>query len=298
LGTVKGKAVVLTGASSGIGAEAARILAARGARLALIARGEERLRRLADELSDAGHPRPVVIPADLARPGVAADVARRAEAAFGEIDVLVNNAGASMQALTWVAGDDAAGRAVFETNLWSPLALVAEFVPAMLARGEGAIVNTGSMVQVSPFPHLGCYSASRAALAVITQTMRLELAPRGVRVVEVALGPIDTAGSTENRVLRGGAQWLEGRPGLGKLESAARELVRAIEGPADGVLFYPAVLRWVYAFPALGRRYARRAARNADLEDTAVRVGGSTGDKAIRAAREEWELRRERQAAQ
>src|SRR5919108_6246855 len=76
LGTVKGKVVVLTGASSGIGAEAARILAARGARLALIARGEERLRRLADELSDAGHPRPVVIPADLARPGVAADVAR------------------------------------------------------------------------------------------------------------------------------------------------------------------------------------------------------------------------------
>src|SRR2546422_898074 len=135
------------------------------------------------------------------------------------------NAGASIQALTWVAGDRGEARAVVETNVWSPLALVAAVAPQMVERGEGGIVNTSSMVQVAPFPHLGHYCASRAALASITQTLQLELGPRGVRVVEVALGAVDTAGSSENRVLRGGAQWLDGRPGLGNLHDAARALV-------------------------------------------------------------------------
>src|SRR5439155_13927128 len=158
-------------------------------------------------------------------------------------DVLINNAGASIQGLTWVAGDRQEARMVFETNLWSPLALAAAVAPQMVARGEGVIVNTGSMVQASPFPHLGHYSASRAALALVTQTMYLELAPRGVRVVEVALGAVDTAGSTENRVLEGGAQWLDGTPGLGKLEEAALALVRAVETDVQGVVFYPRAMR-------------------------------------------------------
>jgi short-subunit dehydrogenase len=292
MASVKGKGVLLTGASSGIGEEAARLLAARGARLALVARREERLRRLAQDLAQARHPRPAIIAADLGVEGAAGDVARRATEALGQVDVLVNNAGASIQGLTWVAGDRQEARAVFETNLWSPLALAAAVAPQMVARGEGVIVNTGSMVQVSPFPHLGHYSASRAALALITQTMYLELAPRGVRVVEVALGAVDTAGSTENRVLEGGTQWLEGRPGLGKLEAAAHTLVRAVEGPAQGVIFYPRILRWVHALPGLGRSHAKRASENTNLTDTHVRVGGSSGDEPIRAAREAWERER------
>ena len=100
-----GKAVLLTGASSGIGEHAARLLAARGARLALVARREQRLQRLADDLVARGHGRPVVIGADLSFPGRAAEVAARATEALGAIDVLVNNAGASIQGLAWVAGD-------------------------------------------------------------------------------------------------------------------------------------------------------------------------------------------------
>jgi short-subunit dehydrogenase len=296
MNSMKGKNVLLTGASSGIGEEAARLLAARGATLALVARREDRLRRLARDLVAAGHDRALVLGADLGKPGQAAEVAARAIDALGGIDVLVNNAGASIQALTWVAGDRAEARDVFETNVWSPLALVAALTPQMVERGEGVIVNTGSMVQVSPFPHLGHYCASRAALASITQTLQLELGPRGVRVVEVALGAIDTAASTENRVLRGGPQWLDGRPGLGKLEDAARALVRAVEGPAEGVIFYPRMLRWVHAFPGLGRRHARGAAKKSDLADTTMRVGGSTGTPEIRAAREAWEGKRIRAA--
>ncbi|MFL5911277.1 MAG: SDR family NAD(P)-dependent oxidoreductase [Gaiellaceae bacterium] len=287
--SITGKGILLTGASSGIGEEATRQLAARGARLALVARREERLRRLAEEVADAGHPRPAVVAADLGVPGVAMRVAEKTVEALGQVDVLVNNAGASIQGLTWVAGDRDEARAVFETNLWSPLALTAAVAPGMIERREGVVVNTGSMAQVSPFPHLGHYSASRAALALITQAMRLELAPHGVRVVELALGPVDTAGSTENRLLQGASNWLDGRPGIGKLDEAARVLVGAVEGYADGVVFYPRALRWVHALPGLGRRYARRAARNADITDETVRVGGSSGAPDIRAARDSWE---------
>ncbi len=292
MASVHDKAILLTGASSGIGEETARLLAARGARLALVARREQRLRQLSDELVAAGYLQPLVIGADLSVRGQAAEVAAHAIETFGELDVLINNAGASLQGLTWIAGDRDEARAIFETNFWSPLALAAAVAPGMIERGRGLIVNTGSMVQVSPFPHLGHYCASRAALASITQTMRLELDKRGVDVVEVAFGAVDTAASRENRLLRGGQQWLEGRPGIGRLEDAARTLVRAVEHPSKGVLFYPGVLRWVHSFPGLGRGHAKRAAKNSDLSDTAMRVGGSTGTPEIRAAREEWERRR------
>jgi len=297
MASIDGKGIVLTGASSGIGEEASRLLAEKGARLALVARREERLRGLADQIERADHPRPAVIVGDLGDRGSAAEVAEHAGKALGEIDVLVNNAGSSIQGLSWMVGDRDEARSVFETNVWSPLALTAAIAPQMVARGEGVIVNTGSMVQVSPFPHLGHYAASRAALASITQTMHLELGPRGVRVVEVALGAIDTAGSTENRVLQGGAQWLEARPGIGRLEDAARTLVAAVEGPAEGVVFYPRVLRWVHALPGLGRRHAKGAAKETDLSDTSLRVGGSAGAEEIRAAREAWERQRARSAS-
>lgn len=261
--------VLLTGASSGIGAEAARMLGERGAELVLVARRGDRLRDLASEIAAAGGTEPQVVEADLSRPGAAGAVAEQA----GEVDVLVNNAGSSVQGLTWIAGDREEARAVFETNVWSPVALVAAVVPSMLERGRGAIVNTGSMAQVSPFPHLGHYAASRAALASITETMRLELTPRGIRVVEVALGPVDTDSSRVNRRLQGGAEWLDARPGLGNVEDAARTLVAAIEGDESGVVFYPRVMRWVHTFPGLGRRHARRFARRADLTDTTVRAG-------------------------
>jgi short-subunit dehydrogenase len=287
---MQGTGVLLTGASGGIGAEVARRLAERGARLALSSRREQRLTELADEIELAGAVRPAVVTADLGERGQAAGLAERAVGALGTVDMLINNAGASMQGMAWVVGDRVEAREVVETNLWSPLALAAALAPEMVARGAGTIVNVGSMVRVSPFPHLGHYAASRSALATATEVLGMELGPRGVRVVEVALGPVDTPSSRENRLLAGADAWLDGRPGLGKVAGAAAAIVAAAAGTREGLVFYPRMLRWAHRLPGLGRRYARRAARGADLNDTTVRVGGSAGDAELRALHEEWEV--------
>jgi short-subunit dehydrogenase len=270
---LEGRTVLLTGASGAIGAETARRLAGEGARLALSGRRVERLEQLAADIEGKGGERPLTLGADLCERGAAAALAARAEEALGGVDVLINNAGTSMQGLTWLAADGDAGRDVLEANLWGPLALTAGLAPSMLARGGGTIVNVGSMARVSPFPHLGVYAASRAALSTATEVLDMELGPRGVRVVEVALGPVDTPASRANRVLAGADRWLDGRPGLGSVEAAASTIVRAIRDDARGVVFYPRVLRWAHRLPALGRRYARRAARHADLRDETVRPG-------------------------
>jgi short-subunit dehydrogenase len=270
-----GKTVLLTGASGEIGAEVARRLAAAGARLALSGRRAERLDELAAGIERAGGVRPVTVRADLTVRGEPAALAARATQELGEIDVLINNAGTSMQGLSWLAGDGDPARGVLEANLWGPLALIAALAPGMVERGSGTIVNIGSMARVSPFPHLGVYAASRAALASVTEVLDMELAPRGVRVVEVALGPVDTPSSRENRVLAGADAWLDGRPGVGSAEAAAAAIVRAVREDARGVVFYPRMLRWPHRFPGLGRRYARRAARGADLHDETVRAGGA-----------------------
>jgi short-subunit dehydrogenase len=271
---IEGKGVLLTGGSGAIGAETARRLTAEGARLALAGRRAERLEEVADAIARFGGPRPITLVADLARRGEAAGLAARADEELGGLDILINNAGTSMQGLSWVAGDCNEGRDVFEANLWAPLALVAAVVPGMLERGGGTIVNIGSMARVSPFPHLGVYAASRAALSSVTEVLDMELAPRGVRVVEVALGPVDTPASRENRMLAGAEGWLDGRPGLGSPEGAAEAILAALRRDVRGVAFYPRMLRWPHRFPGLGRRYARKAARHADVHDATVRAGG------------------------
>jgi short-subunit dehydrogenase len=264
--------VLLTGASGAIGSETAKLLAVRGAHLALSGRRAGRLEELAAEIEAGGSERPVVITADLSRRGEATRLADEARSALGAVDVLINNAGGSVQGLTWAVGDRDEARAMMETNLWSPFALAAALAPEMLERGTGAIVNVGSMARISPFPHLGHYSASRAALSTATQVLAMELAPRGIRVVEVALGPVDSPASRENRRLAGADAWLDGRPGLGRPESAARAIADAAIGDARGVTYYPRALRFADRFPGLGRRYSRRTARGADLGDETVRA--------------------------
>jgi short-subunit dehydrogenase len=301
---IAGSKVLLTGASSGIGRELARELAGRGARLAISARRRSLLESLADELSAQGGAKPAVIVADLSRKDAARALAVEAEEALGRIDILVNNAGGGVGGRIPAVGDRDEAREAFETNYWSPLALISALVPAMEERGLGAIVNVTSMAQVSTWPGFGAYAATKAALGLATETLAMELADSVVQVMEVIPGPVDTAVQGETRLAPGIERMLSRTP-LGDAAELARLIARALER-GKGRLIYPRRARLAYVLPTLvrwdTRRLAVRTARDTDaatreaLGSLVVRTG-SMGDEIARQAREAWERDRGRPVA-
>src|SRR3954469_15837829 len=298
---VKDAPVLLTGASSGIGRELALVLAARGARLAVSARRRELLESLADEVAARGGVRPVVVDADLAQRGAAAWLAGEAVAALGRVDVLINNAGGGVGGSQWAVGDDDAARDAFEVNYWSPLALIGALVPAMRERRSGAVVNVTSIAQVNTWPAFGAYAATKAALGLATETLRLERSGSGVHVLEAIPGPVDTAVQGETRLVPGIERMLDRVP-LGDAAEMARRIVSSLERRRPTVI-YPGRARLAYMFPSLarpdGRRLARRVTAETDPALLEAVLGlvvrtGSAGDEAARIAGEEWERARGR----
>jgi len=265
------------------------------------ARREALLQTLADEVAAAGHPRPVVLPVDLSRPGEARRLARAAVAALGDVDVLVNNAGGGVGGTQWSVGDGDAGREAFELNYWSPLALVHELVPPMRERGRGAVVNVTSMAQVASWPGFGGYAATKAAFALSTVTMQYELTGSGVLTVEVIPGPVDTAVQGESRLLPGFDRMIARTP-MGDPDALAQRIVRALQRGRTRVV-YPERARVAYWLPGVARWYAHRlatrtwSALDADTRErmmTMVVRSGSQGDAVAREARDAWERARTR----
>ena len=290
--------VVLTGASSGIGRELARVLVGGGARVAIAARRRERLEALADELGEA---RTVVLETDLSSRGAAAELAREAQEALGGVDVLINNAGGGVGGRIGTVGDSDEAREAFEVNYWSPLALVHALLPEMLERRSGVIVNVTSVAQVNTWPGFGAFAATKAGLGVATETLRLELIGTGVHVLEAIPGPVDTAVQGETRLAPGIDQMLDRVP-LGDAREMAERIARAIARRRAQVI-YPRRAGIAYHAPSLARWDTRRAAaRVARTLDPEVRAGleglvvrtGSRGDDVARWAREEWERKRGR----
>lgn len=290
-----GRRVLLTGASSGIGRELALALVARGARVAVTARRREPLEQLGAE---------AVLTADLAQRGAAHELAGAAEQVLGGIDVLINNAGGGVGGHVATVGDHAAAREAYEINYWSPLALVHAVAPQMIARGEGTIANVTSMAQVSSWPSVGAYAATKAALASATETLRMELAPAGVHVLEVVPGPVDTAVQGETRLAPGITRMLDRVP-LGDPKVMAELTVRALERGRLRVI-YPRRAALGYLLPIVVRRDVRRLAAKAFSEldgETRAAQGqllvrtGSQGDEIARRAREAWERDRGRAPA-
>lgn len=294
-----GARVLLTGASSGIGRGTALRLAGRGAHLAVVARRRELLDGLADEIAATGATRPVVIVADLARRGSAHEVAGTALRELGVVDILVNNAGGGAGGSLWAVGDSDTGREAFEINYWSPLALIHDLVPAMRSRGHGAVVNVTSTAQVTAWPGFGAYAATKAAFALATRTLEMELHGSGVHLVEVIPGPIDTAVQGETRLLPGIERVL-GK--LGSADEMAARIVRALERGQRRVI-YPGRMRVAFSLPGVARWYSSRLAartwstvdveRREELLGMVVR-SGSMGDPIAREARDAWELARKR----
>jgi NADP-dependent 3-hydroxy acid dehydrogenase YdfG len=173
---IDGAVCIVTGASSGIGASTARLLAGRGARVVLAARRAERLEALAAEL-----PGSLAVVTDVTVPDQVQRLVHRTVETYGRVDVLVNNAGQGLHVpLEELDPDDL--RAVFELNVIGPLMGMQAVLPIMRAGSGGAIVNVSSATSLRVFPGLGGYAATKAALNMLSQTAQREFAAAGVAV--------------------------------------------------------------------------------------------------------------------
>ncbi|HWP37097.1 MAG TPA: SDR family oxidoreductase, partial [Gemmatimonadales bacterium] len=184
-----GARVVVTGASSGIGRAIAEAVADHGGRLLLAARRAGPLNDVAGEIAGRhpGIPRPAVIALDVADPESGAALWRGAHAAFGGLDVLINNAGISVYGDT-LASSVEDFRRVLAVNVLGPVSAMLAAMPHMVRQESGVIVNVASVAALHGVPFLAAYAASKAALASVTQTLRGELAGSGVRLICVYPG--------------------------------------------------------------------------------------------------------------
>jgi short-subunit dehydrogenase len=187
---IDGAKVLVTGASSGIGAALATTLAHRGATVGLVARREDRLAAVLDDCR-ASAPDSAMWVADLADVDRAGRVALEAWDAFGHLDCLVNNAGVPMRRHT-TALDRATLEWVMAVNFFSPAQMMLSVLPRMLERGEGLIVNVSSVAGRLGNANEAAYSASKFALCGWSEATAVDLWDSGVKVRLVNPGPIDT----------------------------------------------------------------------------------------------------------
>lgn len=181
---LSGARIVVTGASRGIGEQLTRALAAKGARVALVARSSEAIAKLAADVG--GEP----YTSDLAD---TASIAPLVDAihADGPIDALVNNAGVDLTG-RFTTTDPAAIEQLVTVNLVAPMLLTRAVLPAMLERRRGTILNVGSMAGVSPLPGLVAYNTSKAGLAHLSASLRAELRGTPIVVSLAELGGIES----------------------------------------------------------------------------------------------------------
>ena len=228
---VDGSTIIVTGASSGIGAALATQLAGAGARVGIIARRADRLESVLAECR-AYSPNSEMWVTDLSDLDAAENVARQCEDRFGHVDALVNNAAIGKRKLVQtLTADDV--DVTMRTNFTSPIRMATVLLPQMLARRSGLIVNVSSMGGRLGIAHEAAYSASKFAMCGWSVAARIDLDGTGVHVKLVLPGPI----ATEIWELQPGEL-----PGLydGPFVTAAdcaADIVRAIEDP-DGFEYY------------------------------------------------------------
>jgi len=221
------KLVVITGASSGIGAATARVMARRGVRVALLARSLQTMEELADEIRAAGGAAHV-FPVDLADLVAADAVAAAITRDLGVPDVLFNNAGAGR----WLATEDTPSEeaaAMMAVPYLAAFALTRAFLPGMLARRSGAIVNMTSAVGFVGLPGATAYGTARWAMRGFTEMLRADLAGTGITVSLIAPGKVASPYFDHNP----GSE--EHIPGITRIyrtltcEEVAEAVVRAVE---------------------------------------------------------------------
>jgi 3-oxoacyl-[acyl-carrier protein] reductase len=188
-----GRACVVTGASSGIGRETALALCAEGAKVLLVARGEERLAAATEEAARAAEPAggaAAALSLDVTAENAGERMLAAAQERFGALDVLVNNAGAAQ----WRDLDDVPDedwRAQYELNVMAPLRAMRAAIPPMVERGWGRVVNVCSTAGKRPSAAMAEYSVAKAAELSLSRLFADRYAKTGVLVNAVAPGPVE-----------------------------------------------------------------------------------------------------------
>ncbi|HEX4475395.1 MAG TPA: SDR family oxidoreductase [Polyangiaceae bacterium] len=185
-----GKIVVVTGASSGIGAASARAFAAEGGHVVVTARSAGPLERVAQDITLAGG-KAVAIPTNVGDPQAAAALLERVARELGGIDVLVNNAGVNYRGPVEERKAEELAE-IIAVNLTAPILLCRAVIPHLRKRGSGAIVNVASLAGRVPLPDEATYSASKWGLRGFSFSIAEELAGSGISVSVVSPGPVDT----------------------------------------------------------------------------------------------------------
>jgi short-subunit dehydrogenase len=190
----RGKTVIITGASAGIGAATARAFANTGAGVVLAARDEARLSEVARGLPG----RPLVVPTDIADRAAVERLVAETAAARGGVDIVINNAGVGLAAPVAELKEQDFRRAL-AVDVFGPLWLTQAALPHMRARGRGQLIFVSSVVGLRALPYLGGYAAAKAALDRLTESLRVELRGSGVAVTLIRPGTTRT-GFSERRL--------------------------------------------------------------------------------------------------
>lgn len=191
-GSMKGKTTLITGASSGIGTSCARYFAKAGARLILSARRKEKLQRLAAELQQNHHVQVMTLPLDVQDSGAVKDAIASLPPDWQSINVLVNNAGLSRGLDKQYEAPLQDWEEMIDTNVKGLLYMTRAIVPGMVVRSQGHIINIGSVAARYTYPGGSVYCATKAAVKVLTEGLKIDLLGTPVRVTNIEPGLVET----------------------------------------------------------------------------------------------------------
>jgi 2-hydroxycyclohexanecarboxyl-CoA dehydrogenase len=226
---LKGRIVVITGATANIGRAIALAFAAEGARLAVVGRDAVQGEAVLAEAEAASAMETLWIAADLT---VAEDVARLASTVidrFGTVDVLVNNVGGNSAVKPFVETNPAEWRFDLDVTLTSTLACTHAFLPAMLARKSGRIVNIGSTAGIVGDPYLAVYSAAKAAVHGFSRVLAAEVGKQGITVNAIA--PYATRPADPSHVASSGSRYNPANKVFRGVDARTAELLQSIRRP-------------------------------------------------------------------
>ena len=263
------RTAIVTGASRGIGVYIARELAARGLNLLLVARSEQELLRVADELR--GHGSTIAVAAvDLADRDAARRIVEAAARELGPVDVLVNNAAIELQRRFHLL-DVGEIETVLLVDLLAPVELSRLLLPQMLERGYGRIVNVSSLAGHVGFPFTEAYAAAKDGLIAFGRVLRNDYRKAGVSASAIVLGAVKDTGVGQRTLDETGLE--SSTAFMVKPEKVARAVVRAIEKDKAEMVVMPGPGRLLKAlmdlFPGLGPTMNRLAGAEKLMETVA-----------------------------